>query len=295
MHRFADEILAQDRPESGATVATAGERRSSGPFQLDVASPAVAVQHLAQEDGAAVAEPGNEVAELMSGIGHRDRLGARRHLVAGERRRQPVRTDAARIDAQLRSERIIEFDQPGSRHRRRNKPREETLGQTRVAVGERSDQGRHSSDSGWLLDGISGEHARRIPFCAVRGRLTDGSLKAKNLPTVFSKSSPTRNCGSYVIGDTQKQLNLVVSPQPSCSELGDVHDESVAGPRLSGDLLRRRSENFACELKNFACERVSLPSLRCSLCPLRVPTRAGADFSLASSDFKALGAFFATL
>ena len=168
MHRFADEIFAQDRPESGATVATARERRSSGAFQLDVASPAVAVQHLAQQDGAAVAEPGNEVAELMSGIGHRDRLGARRHLVAGERRRQSVRTDAARIDAQLRCEGIVEFNQPGSCHRRRSEPREETLGQARVAVGKRSVQGRRSFDSGWFLNGISGEHPQQIPFSTQR-------------------------------------------------------------------------------------------------------------------------------
>ena len=51
--------------------------------------------------------------------------------------------------------------------------------------------------------------------------------------------------------------------------LGDVHDESVAGPRPSEDLLRPRNENFACGLKNFACEMFSLPSLRCSLCPAK--------------------------
>ena len=168
MHRFADEIFAQDRPERGATIAAARERRSSGAFQLDVASPAVAVQRLAQQDGAAVAEPGNEVAELMSGIGHRDRLGARRHWLpanvadspSGPTPRVSMPNSEARASLNLISR--------GLGHRRRSEPREETLGQARVAVGKRSGQGRHSFDSGWFLNGISGEHPQQIPFSTQR-------------------------------------------------------------------------------------------------------------------------------
>jgi hypothetical protein len=74
------------------------ERRSSRALQLDIAPFAVAVQDLAQKDRAAVAKLRNEIAELMPGIGHRDRLGARRYDIAGEHRRQPVRVETARID-----------------------------------------------------------------------------------------------------------------------------------------------------------------------------------------------------
>ncbi len=53
-------------------------------LELDVAAHAVAVDHFAKQDGAAVAELRHEMAELMPGIGHRDRLGAVRNPVAGE-------------------------------------------------------------------------------------------------------------------------------------------------------------------------------------------------------------------
>ena len=78
-----------------------GERRSARALQLDIAPLAVAVQDLAKEDCAAVAKLRNEIAELMPGIGHRDRLGARRNDVAGKYRRQLVRFESSCIDAQF--------------------------------------------------------------------------------------------------------------------------------------------------------------------------------------------------
>jgi hypothetical protein len=91
MHRFAHEIFAQDRPQCRAAVSAPRERRSARALQLDIAPFAVVVQDLAEEDCAAIAKLRNEIAELMPGIGHRDRLGARRRNVAGKQRRQLVR------------------------------------------------------------------------------------------------------------------------------------------------------------------------------------------------------------
>jgi hypothetical protein len=78
-----------------------GERRLARALQLDIAPLAVAVHDLAKEDCAAVAKPGNEIAELMPGIGHRDRFGARRNDVAAKYRRQLVRFESSGIEAQF--------------------------------------------------------------------------------------------------------------------------------------------------------------------------------------------------
>src|ERR1700722_12365925 len=56
-------------------------------LQLDIATLAVVVYDLAKENCAAVAKLRNEIAELMRGVGHRDRLGAQRNDVAGKHRR----------------------------------------------------------------------------------------------------------------------------------------------------------------------------------------------------------------
>ena len=68
---------------------------------MDIAPLAVAVHDLAKEDYAAVAELRNEISELMPGIGHRDRLRARRNDVAGKYRRQLARFESSCIDAQF--------------------------------------------------------------------------------------------------------------------------------------------------------------------------------------------------
>jgi hypothetical protein len=127
----------------------AARTRSSRAFQLDIAPLAAAVQHLAQKNGAAIAKLRNEIAELMPGIGHRDRLGARRRHIAGEHRRELVRIETARIDPQSRSQRIVELDQAGLCYWRRGEPCEEMLRQARVAVGEGRDQARRASGGRW--------------------------------------------------------------------------------------------------------------------------------------------------
>ena len=83
-HRLADDVFAQDRPERGAAVAPARERRWARSLELDVASDAVSVDDLAEQDGPAVAKLGDELPELVAGIGHRDRIGAVGEALSGE-------------------------------------------------------------------------------------------------------------------------------------------------------------------------------------------------------------------
>ena len=85
-HRLAHEILAQHRPEGGASVSASREGRPARAFELDVASLPVGSDDLAEQDRPTVTELSHEAAELMSRIRERDGLGtggkhvAREHL-----------------------------------------------------------------------------------------------------------------------------------------------------------------------------------------------------------------------
>ena len=54
-HGLAHDVLAQHRSERGAAVAAARKGRRPGALELDVAAYAVAIHHLAEQNGAAVA------------------------------------------------------------------------------------------------------------------------------------------------------------------------------------------------------------------------------------------------
>jgi hypothetical protein len=96
VHRLADQHLAQHRPDRRLAVAAARERRSPRALEGDVAALAGAVDHLAEQDGAAVAELRREAAELVAGVGLRDRLGAVRERRCRRRRRRPLRPPGRR-------------------------------------------------------------------------------------------------------------------------------------------------------------------------------------------------------
>ena len=111
-HRLADDVFAQHRTERGAAIAAARKRRRARALELDVAADAVGVDDFAEQDGAAVAELRHEMAELVAGIGHRDRVGAVGQPFAGEdfgafRARQQLR-----IEPEMDGERPVQFDQP---------------------------------------------------------------------------------------------------------------------------------------------------------------------------------------
>ena len=79
VHRLGHDVFAQHRAQPGAPVAPAGIGRAARALELDVAAPAVAVHHLAQQHRAPVAQLRVEAAELVAGIGLRQRLGALGH------------------------------------------------------------------------------------------------------------------------------------------------------------------------------------------------------------------------
>src|SRR6187455_2455798 len=64
---------------TGPSAARPSPRRENG-----VAADAVAVDDLAEQDGAAIAELRYEMPELVAGIGHRNRVGAVRQALSGE-------------------------------------------------------------------------------------------------------------------------------------------------------------------------------------------------------------------
>src|SRR6266404_2828677 len=99
LHRLADDVFAQDRTERRAAVAAAGKRRGAGPLELDVATDAIRVDHLAEQDGAAVAELRNEMTELVPGISHSNRVRAVGNAFSSEnlgslRAGEPIRIEA---------------------------------------------------------------------------------------------------------------------------------------------------------------------------------------------------------
>ena len=85
VHRLADDVFPQHRPERGAPVTAAGEPRLPRPFQLNVHAIAGRRDLLAEQDRAAIAE-GREVAELVTGVRLRDRSPAFGQGIAGENR-----------------------------------------------------------------------------------------------------------------------------------------------------------------------------------------------------------------
>ena len=114
VHRLADDVLAQHRADRGEAVAAAGERRTSGALEVQVAQPAGVVDELAEQQGAAVAEPRGVAAELVAGVGLGDRRRALGEAGAGQ---QPdaVAAEPVRVEAELGGQRLVEGEHPGLR------------------------------------------------------------------------------------------------------------------------------------------------------------------------------------
>ncbi len=136
---------------TGPSAARPSPRREKGvgprALELDVAADAVLVDHLAQQDGAAIAELRHEMAELVAGIGHRDRVGAVGDAFSGKdlgalRGRQQVR-----IEAEMEGERPVQLDQPGGGHRGRRHPGKEVGRQRRIGILE-GEMDRHGPKIG---------------------------------------------------------------------------------------------------------------------------------------------------
>ncbi len=68
-HRLGTEVFAEHGAEPGAPIAAARPGGAAGALELDVAAQAIGADHFAEKDGAAVAQLGVPVAELVAGIG----------------------------------------------------------------------------------------------------------------------------------------------------------------------------------------------------------------------------------
>jgi hypothetical protein len=126
VHGFADDILAQHRAYHGLAVSAPGKRGPPGPLEMKVAAAPLYIDHLAEQQRAAVPEAGRVHAELVAGVG----LGDRREPLRGLSDQQ---SDARglpqlrRIGAQLDRQLFVEHQQFGvgrrGRHPRHGKAR----------------------------------------------------------------------------------------------------------------------------------------------------------------------------
>ena len=85
----------------GPAVTGAGKGRAAGALELNVAASSAAVDHLAQEQSPAVAKLGHEAAELVAGIGLRQRRRSLGDLVAGKDARAPLAIERGAIKPQF--------------------------------------------------------------------------------------------------------------------------------------------------------------------------------------------------
>jgi hypothetical protein len=86
VHRLADDVFTQHRPQRGAAVAATGVARRPSPFELNIQALARRSDLLAEQHRTAIAERG-EVAELVTGVRLSDRTAAFWQDIAPEDRR----------------------------------------------------------------------------------------------------------------------------------------------------------------------------------------------------------------
>ena len=136
VHRFADQVFTQHRAERGAAVACAGKRRGPRALELNVAAPAVAVDHLAQEQRPPIAELRREAAELVPSVGLSQRQRSLGCLIAGKDSRALFGIESVGVEPQFLGQLAIEFNQLRPRHLRRLPGHVEALKFARIAVVE---------------------------------------------------------------------------------------------------------------------------------------------------------------
>jgi hypothetical protein len=134
VHRLAQDVLAQDRPEPGAPVAATREGRAAGALELDVEALARRVQDLAQKNRPAIAKLRNEAAKLVAGVGHGQRGRTLRHPVAREHGQTFGRAQRFGVEPELPGQGIVELDEPRMGDRNRRKPGEEAVRQPSIGV-----------------------------------------------------------------------------------------------------------------------------------------------------------------
>ena len=102
VHRLADDVFAQHRPDDGQAVTAARERRGPGTLEMDVANAPVGVDELAEQQRAPVAQPRDEAAELMPGVCLGYRSGAAGHQGADQEPQTVGTPQPSSVEAELR-------------------------------------------------------------------------------------------------------------------------------------------------------------------------------------------------
>ena len=106
VHRLADDVLAQHRPERRAAVAASRVARLARTLELDVDARTAWRDLLAEHDRAPVAEHG-EVPVLVPCVGLRDRRRACRHRLPAEDRGEFADTRTREIEPEFPRERLV--------------------------------------------------------------------------------------------------------------------------------------------------------------------------------------------
>ena len=193
VHRLADDQFPKHRTQGRASVAAAGVRRRPGALQLHVHAAAIGRDLLAQQDRPPVAEAG-EVAELMAGVGLRQRPRAVGQRVAGEDGRAVRRIEGADVQAQLAGQHRVEDHEVRIAHRRgrhlgveqRRQPGVGVLETPAGGAGGGRDGGRRHRDGPCPIVRRVGGRRRSYFRCGSRGAPLSGAGVRAVLSTIAS-------------------------------------------------------------------------------------------------------------
>ena len=222
VHRLADHVLAQHRTDRCLAIAAARERRATRALQVQIATPAVDVEQLAEQQRAAIAEAPDEHAELVTGVRLCHRRRARGRGVADEHGDAGRRSERIGIDAQLGGQLLVERQQARSR-RGRGLPRHVQAFQlTNVRVVEREQ--RRGGDAHEAQ-----ANAQRSAVRRERESLT--SVRARN----FAARRPSAECAAQSPARDPRDMLVAVG---SVRRLGlaDGAHARRSNPELDADV-----------------------------------------------------------
>ena len=113
VHRLADDVLAQHRPDRGQPVAAAREGGPARALEVEVAQASVGRGQLAEQERAAVTEPRGEPAELVAGVRLGDGSGAGGDEVADQQSGAVGAAQGVGVEAEIGGERVVQRQEPG--------------------------------------------------------------------------------------------------------------------------------------------------------------------------------------
>ncbi len=232
VHGLADQHLAQHGPHGGLAVAATGERRATRSLERDVATAAFPVDHLAQQEGAAIPELRREAAELVARVGLRQRLRAVRHHVSGEHRGLGAVIERVEVQPQFRRQRIVEKQQPWPPHGRRSlrnvEPRQ--LASERIVERECSDCG-HGFVSGGHRQVCNTTRPCASPSVPGRTGGRSGRARTSGVRERYHPRCPVQ---------APARSAVACAPTRECRRSGP-HPGAVAGPGPDDPLAKHRT------------------------------------------------------